>query len=89
MDGDGAADAAVWSASSGWLVGVSDRSGAFGTPHVHVFTVGCLAGSADCMARAVSEELLWYITVTNKAWTLKSFRRHPALLHVCFCIENR
>ena len=62
LDGDGAADAAMWSATSGWHAAFSDHSSAFGQPQ-HIFTMGCLAGSANCLQRVVSSERLWYITV--------------------------
>ena len=67
LDGDGSADAAVWGAMDGWHVGLSDGK-EFGKPYVqHVFTGGCTASSKDCIQRAVSEGLIWYITATETA----------------------
>jgi hypothetical protein len=60
LNGDGMADAAVWS-RDGWHVAFSDGNGAFSRP-LHVFTMECTAGATNCIQRAVSDELLWYVT---------------------------
>ena len=48
-------------------MGFSDGQ-VFGKPYVqHVVTMGCLAGSKDCIQRLLSEELLWYVTASDNA----------------------